>query len=79
LIYKLEDKIEKLLPPLAVLDGHEFGGGHSNVYLYGPSADAIMLTIRPIIDGSGFEDIIITLRFGVVDDLDAKEKKIRIK
>ena len=48
---QLEDRYASKQP--FEYDGHEIGEGYFRMYFYGPSADTIISTIRPVLSGFG--------------------------
>jgi len=77
-VYNLEDAIEKILPSGSYVDGHEFGGGHANIYLYGPEADLIFQSIEDMLKSADFRTIKVALRYGSVYNPKAFIKNVEI-
>jgi hypothetical protein len=77
-IDKLEAEIAPSIPAQSGIDGHEYGEGEAVIYVYGPSADRIFDSIKPILEKSGFNHIDITLQYGLPDDPGTKEKKFSL-
>lgn len=79
-IYDLEGKLEDVLSKKKVgdVDGHEFGDNECEIYLYGPDADSLLESIRPLLVKSPFKPVRVLQRYGDVDDQDAKEKESKI-
>ncbi len=53
-VYALEDELLAVIAASEAdeLDGHEFGGGEGVIFLYGPDADALYMTIEPVLRAS---------------------------
>lgn len=50
------------------VDGHEFGQGTAQIYLYGPDAGKLLQAIRPVLRTASLRPNEAVLRFGDVDD-----------
>lgn len=77
-IEELEEGIKKLLPKGSELDGHGFGEGECNIFIYGANADEMFKSIENYLKKSSFDHIEICLRYGSVEDMDALEKKFSL-
>ena len=78
-IYGLNHRLEEQINAQGVgeFDGHEFGGGHCILFMFGPDADALYSAIEPILRESALSaGGHIIKRYGEVDDPDAKEVHI---
>lgn len=51
-IYEFEDALEKAIEAAKAgeFDGNEFGGGTCTLFMYGPDADKLFNSIRPVIE-----------------------------
>lgn len=78
MVIQLEAAIKKVLPSRSGIDGHEFGEGKCNIYLYGPSADMIWACVEPILKNSEFNNINITLQYGLPDNPKTQEKRFTL-
>ncbi|MEU6351010.1 hypothetical protein ABZ896_16995 [Streptomyces sp. NPDC047072] len=78
--HELSDELNKLIAEKSAgeYDGDEFGGHECTLYMYGPSADALLEAINPALEKSTFKPIRVLRRYGSVDDAAARETKTRI-
>ncbi len=74
-IWALEDEIGEKLSEDSVVDGHGFGYGQAEVFIYGSDAERIWSVVEPIVKKKKYVRAHAILRFGAVDDDTAKEKK----
>ena len=72
-LHDLEDKLESIIDDAGVgeLDGHEIAmdGSDGFLFMYGPNAEILFKTIKPVLDETSFiKGGIATLRFGPPED-----------
>ncbi|MGI5418392.1 hypothetical protein [Actinomadura luteofluorescens] len=69
-IYALAHQLEEALDAAGdgEVDGHEFGQGNAQIYLYGPDAERLLQAIRPVLRTASLRPNQAVLRFGDVDD-----------
>lgn len=67
-LHRLEDKLRNIIDNnVGEYDGHEIATDYSDgvLYMYGPNAEDLFKTIKPILDGTSFmKGAIVKLRFG---------------
>ncbi len=73
-VFVLEDSLNEELTEDEVMDGHDFGEGLATIYLYGPSADCLFEKIKERLRKSDFNRFEVTLRYGLAEDPESKEK-----
>ncbi|MEU8121281.1 hypothetical protein AB0C21_21445 [Spirillospora sp. NPDC049024] len=78
-VYELEDRLEAALAAAGSgeLDGHEFGAGNAQIYLYGPDADALFRSVEPLLRTAGLPPTDAVLRFGSVEDEGCRVEVVR--
>lgn len=81
-LYELEEKLEKVInnDKAGEYDGHEIATDYSDgfLYMYGPNAETLFKTIKPILDETSFmKGAIAKLRFGPPEP-DVKEIEVEI-
>lgn len=64
----LEDALIETLGDAAEVDGHGFGEGVIEVFVYGRDARAMFATARPLLARAGLGDGTALLRFGPPED-----------
>ncbi len=72
-LFELEDKLEIIIEEAEAgeLDGHEIAmdGSDGFLYMYGPNAEVLFKTIKPVLDEAAFiKGGVATLRFGPPED-----------
>lgn len=81
-LFALEEKLEAEIAAKSVgeYDGHEIAadGSEGTLYMYGPDADKLFQTVRPILESAPFmKGAIATLRYGPPEE-EVEEKEIII-
>jgi hypothetical protein len=62
-------------------DGNELAvdGSDGDMYMYGPDADKLYAVVKPRLEAATFlKNVVVTLRYGSVDDSSAREVKMRM-
>lgn len=59
-------------------DGNDFGNSICTLYFYGESAEALFITIQPVLKEFSIKPIKVLLRYGDVTDKQALEKEVVI-
>lgn len=81
-LHQLEEELENLLDRrVGLCDGHEVGGepAEGTLFLYGPDARRLFETVVPALRRASFmKRPTATLRFGSVEDDNAREEEIAI-
>jgi hypothetical protein len=77
-IKELEDTIALQLPEKSDIDGDDMATDEAIIYIYGPSADAIFKVIEPLLKKSRFDQLEVTLQYGLPDDPSTKDKKFTL-
>lgn len=72
-LHALEDRLEQAIASAGVgeLDGNEIAvdGSDGYLYMYGPDADRLFETIRPVLESTGFaKGAKVTKRYGPPED-----------
>lgn len=72
-LFALEDQLEKVIIATGVgeFDGNDVAadGSEAILYMYGPDADALFTTVRPILEMTAFtQGARVTLRYGPPED-----------
>lgn len=49
-------------------DGNSFSDGECSLYLYGDDADKILRVIRPVLHGFKIKPLLVTVRYGNIQD-----------
>src|ERR1043166_8430183 len=78
-ILELEERMEAAINNAGVgeFDGDEFGMGECTLFMYGPDADQLFATVKPLLESSpdarrGYA----IKRYGDAADLEAKEVRV---
>jgi hypothetical protein len=82
-LHNIEDALRETVDKVGVgkYDVHEIAidGSHGTLYLYGPDADILFTTIKPVLkDAACIKNPRIVLRYGPPDDPNCPELKIDI-
>jgi hypothetical protein len=78
-----EEKFEAAVAAAQVgeYDGNELAVDSSDgmLFLYGPDADKLFAVIRPQLEAATvLKNVVVTLRYGAIDDASASETVVRI-
>lgn len=78
-----EEKFEAAVTAAGVgeYDGNELAvdGSDGMLFLYGPDADKLFAVVKPHLEAASLlKNVVVTLRYGAVDDATAKETTVRV-
>lgn len=81
-IFDLEDELEAAINNAGVgeFDGNDIAqdGSDGSLYMYGPDADRLFESVRPVLESSNFiQGAIVTIRYGPPQD-GVEEKEVKI-
>jgi hypothetical protein len=79
-----EEKFEAAVEAAEIgeYDGNEMAvdGSGGMLFLYGPDADKLFAVVRPQLEAATvLKNVVVTLRYGAVDDTSAKQTVVRIR
>jgi hypothetical protein len=81
--FEFEKHLEEAIAKAAVgeYDGNELAtdGSDGSMYIYGPDADALFAIVKPrLVAASFLKNIVVTLRYGAVNDPAVRRTKVRL-
>jgi hypothetical protein len=80
-MYRLEDVLEEAVVAVGgEVDGHEFGGGETLIFIYGPDADNLLEVVQQNLGDFDIPEGTFALkRYGGADNPDAREERVPLR
>ena len=81
--FQFEERLERAIAASGTgeYDGNELAvdGSDGSLYMYGPDADKLFAVVKPLLESSPLlKHVVVTLRYGNVDDKNAREVRVRV-